>query len=84
MGSANSGTQVADISNCFTCEFYVPNTVGTFQVPRTRVSVRVGYDGPTGPACSSDPNQCAVVTLTAYDSDGNPIGTPSSATVKAG
>ncbi len=88
MGSANSGVQVADISTCSGCEFYTPNTVGTFQVPRTRVSVRVGLDGQAGQtACTlktQNTSKCARVTLTTYDSDGNPIGTPSSALVTQG
>jgi hypothetical protein len=90
-GTANSGTQVADISTCFTCEQYVPNTTGTFQVPRSKVSVRVGYDGTGGArrSCAllvngQPPTYCAYVTLTAYDSSGNPIGTPSSSYVRRG
>jgi hypothetical protein len=88
MGVANSGVQVADIATCSGCEQFHANTVGTFNVARSTVSVHVGYEGtkPKGRPCSFDPSQsyCAIVTLTAYDSDGNPIGTPSSATVTRG
>jgi hypothetical protein len=89
MGLANSGVQVADISNCFACEQYVPDTVGTFNVPRSTISVHVGYDGtklkaPRSCGFDSSQSQCAAVTLTAYDSDGTPIGTPSSAIVTRG
>jgi hypothetical protein len=31
---------VADIATCFACEFFTPNTTGTFAVPRSRAPVR--------------------------------------------
>jgi hypothetical protein len=73
-GQAQSGTQVADISTCFGCEFYVPNTTGTFVVPRSQVSVDVGYLGPPA-TCSGAPSDsaCAFVTLLAFDAGGKQI-----------
>jgi hypothetical protein len=71
-GQAQSDPQVADISSCFACEFPLPNTTGTFAVPRSHVSVYVGY---LGPALRCNPIRpaaaCAHVTLLAYDAAGN-------------
>lgn len=71
---ANSGKQVASIAHC-TCEFFIPNTTGSFQTPRNSVSVRTGLTGSAEPA---------VVTLTAYNSAGMVVGTPASASVGPG
>ena len=88
-GLAHSGTQVADVSlcnngNCGGAEFYAPGTTGTFQSPRQKVSVRVGLDGPPVGGCGGDQTFCANVTLTAFNANGDPVGTPSSATVQRG
>ena len=88
-GLAHSGSQVADVSlcnngNCGGAEFYAPGTTGTFQSPRQKVSVRVGLDGPPVGGCGGDQSFCSNVTLTAFNANGNPIGTPSSATVQRG
>jgi hypothetical protein len=75
---ANSGNQVADISQCSGCEFFTPNIHGSFINAAQHVSVRVGYF-----ANSSNPGDTATMTLTAYDSGGNPI-TSDSQTVTEG
>ena len=71
-GQAQSGSQVADIANCFACEFFTPRTTATFAVARSQVSVHVGYLGEPGPCTSIDPNAvtCALVTLRAFDVNG--------------
>jgi hypothetical protein len=84
-GQAQSGVNVADITTCFACEFYTPQTAGTFGVPHKQVSVDVGYLG-SAAACSdpsTDPG-CAVVTLLVYDAAGNQIASSSPATVTQG
>lgn len=84
---ASSGTNVADIDTAPGVEFPIPITTGTFAVPRTHVSVRVGWlYPPPAPSCANPATDdgCAVVTLTAYDAGGNAVGTPDSATVTAG
>jgi hypothetical protein len=82
-GQAQSGTQVADISHCFACEFYVPNTTGTFAVPRSAVSVDVGYLG-TDTSCSGGAMDaaCAFVTLLAFDSAGHQVAASPQTLVK--
>lgn len=82
----NSLPHVASLANCFACEFYVPNTTGTFQTARTRVEVKVGYTGAFAPPCPDGSTEvgCAVLTLTAYNSAGMPVGAPDSATVRRG
>jgi hypothetical protein len=89
-GQAQSGANVGDISHCFACEFFQPITTGTFGLEHSSVSVAVGYLG-SGPAtkflCASftaNESYCAQVTLTAFDADGNAVGTPASAYVKEG
>jgi hypothetical protein len=74
-GQAQSGTNVADIGTCLGCEFFTPNTTGTFTVARSHVSVDVGYLGTPFAPCSgsaTDP-ACASVTLLAYDAAGTQI-----------
>lgn len=44
-GQAHSGSQVANIATCNGCEFFTPNTTGTFALPRSHISVAVGYLG---------------------------------------
>ncbi len=87
-GQAHSDGQVADI-NCPTCNEgigYIPDTTATFAVPRSHVSVDVGLLGTAASACSagSTAPTCAVVTLVAYDSNGNRIATSSPVTVTQG
>src|SRR4051812_19436811 len=73
-GQAQSGSRVAEISTCTGCEFYVSKTTGTFSVLRSRVSVYVGYLGPPAICPAGNPNtSCAFVTLTAFDTGGNPV-----------
>jgi hypothetical protein len=84
-GQAQSGSQVADIATCF-CENFMltPRTTGTFSVPRSRVSVYVGYLGPPAFCSPVMPGAaCAYVTLRAFDASGNPVAT-SSTLVKQG
>jgi hypothetical protein len=76
-GEAQSPPNVASIANCPGCETYTPEVSGTFDTTRNFVSARVGF--PAG--VTSDP---AVLTLTAYDSSGNAIGTSSPVTVSQG
>jgi hypothetical protein len=74
-GQAHSGSQVANIATCNGCEFFAPNTTGTFALPRSRISVAVGYLGESSPCSPLNPGtSCAFVTLTAYDVGGNPVG----------
>ena len=61
---AHSGGQVADISFCFTCEFYTPRTVGRLNGMAGEVSMFVGYIG------SAVGNAPAEVRLTARDRHG--------------
>ena len=89
-GQAHSGSAIGDIhicnvDDCKTQEFFPATTTGTFQSPRKRVSVRVGLgDNPPGGCNDLDQTGCAVVTLQAYNANGDPIGAPSSATVFEG
>jgi hypothetical protein len=79
---AQSGTQVGNIrgeSGSY--------TFGTFSKPHKSISVFVGQIGNPGKKCS--PGQppelyCADMTLTAYASNGAPVGQPDTATVSAG
>ena len=85
---AVSGTQVARI-DCPTCNEglgFVPDTTGTFPVARSQVSVYAGDLGSPVTACVlNHPTQgCASVTLTAFDSNGQPVGTPATAQVRQG
>jgi hypothetical protein len=84
-GQARSGSQVANIATCNGCEFFTPNTTATFSLPRSQVSVYVGYLGPPNLVCTpTEPNApCAFVTLTAYDAGGNQVGS-STALVREG
>lgn len=88
-GQAQSGANVGDISQCFACEFFQPVTSGTFGTEHSSVSVAVGYLGSSASRliCASfftNRSDCALVTLTAFDANGNPVGTPASAYVKEG
>jgi hypothetical protein len=85
-GQAQSGANVADIATCFACEFFTPNTTGTFAVPRSQVSVDVGYLGTPMTPCSGSPTDsaCAVVTLLGYDAAGNQIASSPPTTVSQG
>ncbi len=87
-GQAHSGSQVADI-NCPTCNEdlgYIPDTTGTFAVPRSHVYAYVGLLGTAARACpfNSTADTCAVVTLIAYDAAGNQIATSTPVTVTQG
>ena len=86
-GQAQSGSQVADIATCFGCENFMltPRTTGTFSVPRSRVSVYVGYLGPPAFCSPVMPGAaCAYVTLRAFDAGGNQVATSSNTFVKQG
>ena len=82
----SSGVQAGDISYTSGCEGCVPRTTGTFLVPRSHVSVHVGFPGDPAGACSPGDTalQCAVVTLTAYDSQGQVITSSAPATLTEG
>ena len=75
-GQAQSGTQVADIGTCFGCELFTPRTTGTFAVPRSTVSVRVGFLGPSA-ICAvvnvTPTNACAEPVLRAFDAAGQQV-----------
>lgn len=73
-GQAQSGAHVADIANCPACEFFQPKTTGTFDIPRSRVSVAVGYLGEPTLFCADIGPACAVVTLRAFDANGQVVG----------
>jgi FG-GAP-like repeat len=85
---AVSGSQVARI-DCPTCNEglgFVPDTTGTFPVARAHVSVYAGDLGAPVTACvfNHPTPGCASVTLTAFDANGQPVGTPASARVRQG
>jgi hypothetical protein len=83
-GQAQSGSQVADIATCG-CENFelMPRTTGTFVVPRSRVSVDVGYLGPPATCVLANPGTaCAYVTLLAFDAGGNQIAASSPTLVR--
>jgi hypothetical protein len=85
VGQAQSGANVADISTAPGVEFPVPVTTGTFTVPRSHVSVYVGWLSDPLPCVNpATDNGCAVITLTAYDANGTQVGASSPATVTAG
>ena len=73
-GQAQSGAQVADIGTC-NCEFFLtPRTTGMFAVPRSMVSVRVGYLGPdTSCDKANSTNACAEPVLRAFDAGGQQV-----------
>jgi hypothetical protein len=78
-GQAHSGSQVADIATCG-CENFelMPRTTGTFVVPRSRVSVHVGYLGPPATCVRANPGSaCAYVRLIAFDAGGDQIAASS-------
>lgn len=83
-GQASSGTQAADVSTLAGCEFCTPGTTGTFTVPRSRISVHVGYLGALAAPCTPDGPDCAQVTLRAYDAAGAEVARSASATVRRG
>ena len=85
---AVSGAQVARI-DCPTCNEglgFVPATTGTFPVVHSHVSVYVGDLGAPVTACVlNHPSPgCASVTLSAFDSNGQPVGLPATARVRQG
>jgi hypothetical protein len=85
---AVSGSQVARI-DCATCNEglgFIPDATGTFPVARSRVSVYAGDLGPPVTVCvfGHPTPGCALVTLTAFDSNGQPVGVPSTAQVRQG
>jgi hypothetical protein len=83
-GEPQSGAQVATIT-CAACEFYAPHATGTFAVPRSRVSVYVGYLGPQAICPAARPNNaCASVTLLGFDSGGNQVAASGAARVSQG
>src|SRR5205085_8040780 len=74
-GQAQSGSNVADIATCGGCEFFTPRTTGTVAVPRSRISLYAGYLGASAVCTAGDPTAvgCAVVTLRAFDRNGNQV-----------
>ena len=87
-GQAVSGSQVARI-DCPTCSEgtgFVPDTTGSFAVPRSQISVYVGDLGSPVSVCGglTPTAGCAHVTLKAYDSSGQPVGNPATAQVMQG
>ena len=89
-GQAQSGAQVADIATCNGCgfEFFTPRTTGTFAVPRSTVSVRVGYLGPSGLLCvevNGTPNAaCAEPVLRVFDASGQQVAASTPLYVREG
>jgi hypothetical protein len=86
-GEAQSGTNVADISSCSSCEFAVADVTGTFGIPQQHVAVFAGAFGPaSGFPCppSSSSSGCAEVTLRAFDADGHVMAASTPATLTAG
>jgi hypothetical protein len=85
---AVSGSQVARI-DCSTCGEglgFVADTTGAFAVPRSRITVYVGFLGSALTTCAAlTPTAgCADVTLKAYDSAGRLVATPATAQVMRG
>jgi len=77
-GQAHSGHQVANISTCFGCEFFVPSVTGLFADTVSRISVFVGmFASPT-------PVDPAEITLSAFDVGDNLIVQSAPITVTAG
>jgi hypothetical protein len=74
-GEAQSGSQVADIATCLSCEFFTPRTTGTLATPRSTISLYVGYLG--DPAICTQFNLesvgCAIVKLRAFDANGTEL-----------
>jgi hypothetical protein len=87
-GQAVSGTQVAriDCAGCGEGAGFVPDTTGSFATPRSQISVYVGDLGPPVAVCGgfTPTTGCADVTLKAYDSAGQLVGTPATALVMQG
>lgn len=83
-GQAHSGTKVANIDTCDGCEFPSPNTVGTFTVARSHVSVYVGYLGPQACNVIKGGAACAHFKLLAFDASGTQIATTASTLVREG
>src|SRR5712691_12073000 len=77
-GQAHSGNQVANISTCFGCEFFVPSVTGRFVDTVSHISVFVGMFASTTPV---DP---AEITLSAFDVGHNLIVQSTPVTVTAG
>src|SRR5207244_10283444 len=85
-GQPPSASQVANI-NSPTCNEglgYTPDTTGTFSSAHSHISVYVGLLGSSGFCTTSGTGACADVTLIAYDSDGNQVGTSGPVRVFAG
>jgi hypothetical protein len=87
-GQAVSGSQVARI-DCPTCTDgggFVPDTTGAFAAARSQISVYVGDLGSPVTVCGglTPTAGCADVTLKAYDSAGQLVGTPATAQVMQG
>lgn len=75
-GEAHSGNQVANISTCEGCEFFVPFVTGRFTNTVEHISFFVGqFDG--------QPDS-AQITLTAFDAGGTLLAQSAPATVTAG
>ena len=73
-GQAQSGTRVADIGTCVGCESIRPRTTGTFAVPRSTISVRVGYLGLPGVCLNATPTTaCAEPVLRAFNAAGQTV-----------
>jgi hypothetical protein len=86
VGQAQSGSHVADIATCPGCEFFRPRTTGSFAVPRSEVSVDVGYLGAPGECFPANTTEtaCAVVTLRAFDATGQEVAASTPALVTRG
>ena len=92
-GQAHSGNQVANIG-CPRCRIIettnppgtYPDATGSFQVPRSTVSVDVGLLGAAAPTCTagSTAQSCAEVELLAFDANGNQVATAGPVTVTQG
>lgn len=88
-GQAQSGSQVANIT-CTSCNENLgasADTTGRFTVPRSHVSVYVGYLSSPGYCTSgnpSDPACVASVTLRTFDSSGNQVAASSPTSVTEG
>ncbi len=75
-GLAHSGNQVADIANCFTCEFFTPRSVGRLTKTAHSVGAYLGWIGPAS-------SETAEMKLVARTAGGDEVGS-STATVTQG
>ncbi len=91
-GQAHSGNQVANIG-CPRCRIIqastpgtYPDATGSFQVPRSTLSVDVGLLGAAAPTCTdgSTAQTCAEVELLAFDANGHQVASAGPVTVTQG